>query len=154
MCIIPEGKDWVDITTALLTPTIAIFGSIITWQQWVTNRDKLKHELFERRYQVYEKIAGFVADILITGGVKAGKDMEFLVETKSVSFLFNEDIKSLVSEIYKNATLLHALEAELPGEAGEARTRNIEKERQVKEWYADTLNTFETRFSPFLKLKH
>jgi ribosomal protein L29 len=150
----PASKDWVDITTALLTPTIAIFGSIITWQQWATNRDKLKHELFERRYQVYEKIAGFVANILITGGVEPGKDMQFLVETKSVSFLFNEDIKSLVSEIYQKATMLHALEAELSAEAGEARTRNIEKQRQIKEWYSETLNKFETKFSPFLKLKH
>lgn len=101
-----------------------------------------------------EKIAGIVANIIITGGVEPGKDMQFLVETKSVAFLFNEEIKGLVSEIYKNATFLHALEAELPDEAGEARTRNIEKQRQIKEWYSDTLSTFENKFSPFLKLKH
>jgi len=45
------GKGWVDILSALLVPTIAIFGSLIGFQQWRTNTKRLKHELFDRRYE-------------------------------------------------------------------------------------------------------
>jgi len=42
-----NGKDWVEYLSALLTPTIAILGSIIGFQLWRTNSKRLKHELFE-----------------------------------------------------------------------------------------------------------
>jgi hypothetical protein len=29
-------KDWIDILQALMTPTVAIFGSYIAYQQWQT----------------------------------------------------------------------------------------------------------------------
>jgi len=37
--------------SALLTPTIAIFGVYIAFQQWQTNKEKIRNELFELRYE-------------------------------------------------------------------------------------------------------
>jgi len=46
-------KDWVDILTALLTPTVAILGVTIAYQQWRLNSKKFKHELYDRRLHIY-----------------------------------------------------------------------------------------------------
>ncbi|MCF8089138.1 MAG: hypothetical protein K9L23_13920 [Desulfotignum sp.] len=45
-------KDWVDITTALMTPVIAIIGTAIAIMQWKLSKARFRHELFEKRYSI------------------------------------------------------------------------------------------------------
>ena len=55
------GSDphWTAYLTALLTPTIAGFGIYIAIQQWLTARRKLKFDLFDRRFAVYDAVRCF-----------------------------------------------------------------------------------------------
>jgi len=53
---IPPQRDWIDIFAALLTPAIAILASYIAVRQWLTNKNKLKLDLFDKRYAVFEAI--------------------------------------------------------------------------------------------------
>jgi len=41
---------WTNYLAALLTPTVAVLGSIIAYHQWRTAQNKLKFELFDRRF--------------------------------------------------------------------------------------------------------
>lgn len=142
--------------TAITTAAVAILVAIITWRQWVTNRARLKHELFDRRYEVYEKVAAFLAEVLQAGRVPAGREFEFLRETKRAFFVFDcdTDIKALVTEIYRKAVDLHALDATLEGLSGEERTKNIEKQREIKNWFESTLTSLEIKFEKYLRLEH
>lgn len=142
--------------TAITTAAVAVLVAIITWRQWVTNRARLKHELFERRYLVYEKIAGFLAEVLQAGRVPTGREHEFLRETKRAYFVFDcdTDVKNLVTEIYQHAVHLHALDAELVGISGNDRTANIAKQREIKSWFEVTLGSLEERFEKYLRLEH
>ncbi len=92
---------------------IAALVAVITWRQWITNRARLRHELFDRRYAIYEQIAGFVAGVLQMGAVGAGGERDFLRQTKRAYFAFgcDEAIRKLVDDIYKQAVLLQALQA-------------------------------------------
>ena len=138
----------VPIATAITTAAVAILVAIITWRQWITNRARLKHELFERRYLVYEKIAGFLAEVLQAGRVPTGRDHEFLRETKRAYFVFDcdTDVKNLVTKIYQHAVHLHALDAELEALRGNERTGNLEKQREIKDWFESTLSSMEEKF--------
>lgn len=49
-------KDWVDVFSALLTPTVAIFAGIIAYQQWQTQEKQRKQDLFEMRYDNLFKV--------------------------------------------------------------------------------------------------
>ena len=42
--------SWVEISSASLTPAIAIFGGYIAYQQWKTSEKSRKQELFNMRY--------------------------------------------------------------------------------------------------------
>lgn len=150
----PPDKDWIDLLSALLTPTVAAIGIYIAYQQRVLNQNRLKHELFEKRYEVYERIGAFISSILTSGSVKPGSDMEFLRDTKAVTLLFDSNIKSFTSEVYKKAVDLHCFEAELEGLVGEERKANIKKQRMIKDWYMEKLKTMELQFIEYLKLEH
>ena len=144
----------IEISKALLTPVIAVVAAYVAWQQMKTNRRKLKLDLFDRRYTVFEKIGEFIGSILTSGKVQQGKEFQFLVDTKAAGLLFGEDISQFVSEIYRKAVHLHALDAELEGSTGDARTKNIQAQREIKDWYGTALEGLQARFAEYLKLEH
>lgn len=144
----------IELSKALLTPLIAIIAAYVAWQQMITNRRKLKLDLFDRRYAVFESIGQFIGSILTSGRVGEGKEFQFLVDTKATNLLFGEDIAKFVSEVYQKSVQLHALDAELDGSTGETRTANIKTQRAIKDWYSKALEGLEKRFSDFLRLEH
>ncbi|WP_298919782.1 hypothetical protein [uncultured Roseobacter sp.] len=48
------SMQWVDVLSALLTPFIAILGSLIAYRQWRLAKLNLKEKLFERRYRIVD----------------------------------------------------------------------------------------------------
>ena len=75
------NRDWVEYLIALLTPTIIVFGILIAFLQWRTNRNRLKHELFDRRYKQFEAVRDYLSSILSNGRVKSEDNFMFLSET-------------------------------------------------------------------------
>lgn len=69
----------IELSKALLTPVVAVVAAYVAWQQLKTNRRKLKLDLFDRRYVVFEKIGEFIGSILTSGTVQPGKEIQFLV---------------------------------------------------------------------------
>ncbi len=145
-----------DIATAttIITTLVAVLVALITWSQWATNRARLRHELFDRRYEVYEQIAAFIAEILTSGRVPQGEPEGFRHRTKTAYFLFacDNDIKVLITEISQKAADLQGWEATLESLSGEERQKNLEAQRAVKDWLKQTLDSLETRFEKYLKL--
>lgn len=144
----------VELSKALLTPLIAIIAAYVAWQQMTTNRRKLKLDLFDRRYAVFESIGQFIGSILTSGRVGEGKGFQFLVDTKATKLLFGEDIAKFVSEVHQKSVHLHGLDAELDGSTGGTRTTNIKAQREIKDWYSKAFEGLEKRFSDYLRLEH
>lgn len=147
-------KDWIDLFSALLMPTIAILGIYIGIRQWFTNKNKLKLELFDKRHKVFEDITKFMASILTSGRVEEGSDIQFLRDTKSVVFLFDENITKLRDEMYKKAISLEALIKTEKTSTKDELHENIEKQDEIKQWFEEQLNGVDTVFKKYLKLKH
>jgi hypothetical protein len=140
----------------LATPAIALLVAVITIGQWVTNRARLRHELFDRRYDVYEKVAGFISEVLRSGTVVLGADDEFNRRTKRAYFVFGCDpkVKSLLDDIYQHARHLHTLQAKENNLSGQALNKNIDKQNDEKEWFRSMLDELEHSFERYLRLRH
>jgi hypothetical protein len=145
-----------ELLTAFASLSVAIAVALITWRQWLTGRDSLKHELFDRRYAIYEKITGFLAGTLQDGVARPDRQQTFLQETKQAYFVFacDGEVRDLVSHIYKQAVDLHALEAERPYASGPMLVSNIEQQREIKDNFTELLASMETRFERYLRLDH
>lgn len=140
------------VLSALLTPLIAVLAAYIAWQQWRTNHLRLRHELFDRRYALYERIAAFMAEIIARGKVPTNAETQFLRDTKVTIFLFDKETQQFTEQIYHKAVKLHALEMMLENLQGEDRVDNVEKQREIKDWLGSQLQDCARRFSPFLSL--
>ena len=59
--------QWIEISKGLLTPAIGLVAIYIAWQQWNTNRNKLKLDLFEKRFSVFQSTRTFLSSVLRDG---------------------------------------------------------------------------------------
>ena len=147
-------KDWIDILSALLTPSIAILGIYIALRQWFTSKNNLKLELFDKRYIVFENIKKFIASILSTGRIEEGASIQFLRDIKSVAFLFDDEIAKLTDEMYKKAIELDAFVKTEKMSTGKQLQQNVDKQDQIIQWFKGQLNGIDKIFRKYLKLKH
>ena len=146
-------KDWVDIFSALLTPTIAIGVALIGWLQWRINKARYKHELFDRRWEQFASIRDYLSSILISGKVIPEEETKFFIKTRGCRFVFGSDIETFVKQIYEKGIYLHALDEELdPLSVGDERTKNVQRQSEIKTWISDQLKTIDDRFSTYLDL--
>ncbi|MHC4168357.1 MAG: hypothetical protein ACYSWQ_15500 [Planctomycetota bacterium] len=149
---VENQKDWIDILTALLTPTIAISAVFIGGVQCWINRKRLKTEYFDRRITVYEAIAGYISGILTSGMYKDNDETKFLRDTKDVFFLFGSDIRTFVDEIYSKSTDLRALQGMERTQSGDGLEDNLNRQSEIKHWFNRELRCLQERFKKYLSL--
>ena len=100
-------KSWIDILSALLVPTIAIIASSIAFLQWRINRCRLKHELFDRRYQQFTVIKEFLGSIMTSGKVYSDEENKYLTGTRGIRFIF--DKKSISPMFFKQTIFFECI---------------------------------------------
>lgn len=146
MCAAPD-KDWIDMLSVLSTPIIAIItGIVIGLLQWHINKMRLHNELFNRRIDLYNKIASYIANILTSGSLKDGGDIQFLADTRHATFIFGEDIKEFVEKIYHKSRDFNLLKAQRQSD------ESLSKQEEIFGWFKDELNNMQNRFIKYLKL--
>jgi hypothetical protein len=151
---------WTAYVSALGTPIVALiagsFGVLIAYRQWKTAQNRLKLDLFDRRFPVYQLIREFLASVLATGQIKSENIFDFAFATRTSRWLFNAAIASyLEDEVQKNAFDLESLETELRATTDPERRKEIvEKQRKIKDWFAGQHKNLDDKFSDFLTLFH
>lgn len=148
--------NWTTYLSALLVPTITILGFFIAHRQWRTAQNKLKLDLFERRFSVYDTARKLIGSIMGSGRAADAEVMRFLFGTREAKWLLNNDIAEyLYEQIYRKAIDLQTLSAELEGlPVGEERSKNVRSQSEIKKWMLKQFEVLDEKFSPFLKLEH
>lgn len=152
-----NGKDWTGYISTLLVPTIiGLIVASIALMQWRTNTLRLKHELFERRYEQFTVVREFLGSIITSGKSKPEEQFKYLVGTTGMRFIFDRKIaEHLEKNIWHLALDLECLEGEIAGiPAGEERSANLKKQSAIKRKLNKELTSLEERFAKYLQLKH
>lgn len=154
--IVAKGQDWIEVLSALLTPTIAAFAIWIAGLQWWTNRSRLKHELFDRRYNQYLVVRDFLRSVLQEGKVKPEEEQKFLCGTRGMRFIFDQRIAKFVDETLPLLTAefdkLNVL-LDDPRKDNE-RSQNAERRSDIFRQLNKELQNLEERFAKYLQLGH
>lgn len=147
---------WTACLSALLTPTIAVLGAYIAYRQWRLSQNKLKLDLFDRRFAVYDAARKLLASILTSGKADDKEVFEFMVATREAKWLLSEEVaKYLEEQFYRNAIALQTLDAERTGfGVGDERTKSVRKQSEIRQRFADQYKVLDEHFSPYLKLGH
>lgn len=153
---VQNGKDWIDYLSALLTPTIAIFGSYIAYRQWKTENNRLKHELFERRYSQFESIRDFLGLIICTGTSTKDAVSAFLKYTRGMRFTYDKEISDYIDTLSTSANRLSILVARANALETNSDEYNLNQNEQtaIKRMLLDEFNQLEDKFARYLEIRH
>src|SRR5436305_15211555 len=87
---------WTAYLSAFSTPLIAAlaggFGVYIAWRQWRTARDRLRLDLFDKRFAVYAATMKFLSAIITSGRVDRNEAFNWSVAVRDAKWLLNAEI--------------------------------------------------------------
>ena len=90
---------FVSIATLFLSVAVVV----IAWQQWRIADNKLRLDLFDRRYKVYEATRKFLAVIISEATFTQSQLVEFDIGTSDAEFLFEADVVNYLKQIRERA---------------------------------------------------
>ena len=101
------SRDWVDYLVSLTPICVALFAALIGWRQSSFTKEKLRLDLYNKRFDVYEKTLFFYQAITMYDGSRSedfqAQLRDFSKAMKESQFLFDEG-----SGIYATLSRLHA----------------------------------------------
>lgn len=146
-----EIREWLQ---ALLAPVIALVAVYIAWRQHATARDRLRLDLYDRRFAVYRALMDLLSAALTSGNLKDAELYRFSSDTAERSFLFGPEISEYCEEIWKEGVRLQALNSRLHEEdlpAGEERNQVARSRTELFQWFKNQLEAAPKKFEPYLQ---
>jgi hypothetical protein len=134
------------ISLALSAGTVAVAGivAIITYQQYRTNRLRLRHELFERRFAIFKETQRYLTKIMeegrLTDEMFQTHYPDFMDAWQRSRFLFGPDIANHLDEIRHRSIEMRA----------RASQGNHDAVYRHLNWLVDQTPRLFERFGPYL----
>jgi|SRR4051812_23903199 hypothetical protein len=129
--------------------------TFIAWQQWQVARNKLRLDLFDRRYKVYDATRKFLAMILRDATFTDSQLIEFAAGTSDAEFLFGSDVVDYLAQIRKRALEMRThqkVSERMP--AGDEHTRHVQTESDHRLWLGEQITAMTKTFTPYLGFSH
>lgn len=145
-----------DTLSAALTPIIAILALYIGYQQYQTNKHKLRLELYEKRFMVYQSVMELLVSILKSDNVGSDELSQFYIKTNESEFLFNHEISNYIMDMKKKALRLQHLEKKFKQGItldSDERGKLADEESELLEWFTDQFDETGELFMKYLSFK-
>jgi hypothetical protein len=136
---------------SIATLFLSVAVGVIAWQQWRVADNKLRLELFDRRYKVYDATRKFLALILREATFTDSQLFEFYGGTSDAQFLFGADVVDYLEQIRNRAVDMRThqeLFQRLP--VGAERSRHVQANRDHLVWLTDQVTAITKIFAPYL----
>jgi len=144
---------WVQVLQALAVPVIAAVGAWVAWQQMHIARTKLQHDLYDRRYAVFQAARRFLDEASMQKIVSAETFRSFVLGTADAAFLFDDRLAAYLKEMRDRAakaqSIFMAME-DLPAGDEKARASAAAGEQFI--WLMQQIDGLVDKFRPFLTL--
>jgi len=141
--------DILDIFKGLLTPVIACFVAYIAYQQHKTNRDKLRLDLFDKRYKIFHGLMSLLGIIGPQGDVTDEQLSQFIRTTADAPFLFDKSISSYLDTVYKKSLDLQYLEKQMKQSGVSERV--ADKRDEVFSWLTGQHAVARAKFEKYMQ---
>lgn len=133
---------------------VAVIVAYIAIMQFKTNRDRLRLELYEKRFSIYEGLKEFLEKIIIQFDVTDKDLREFRIKTNEAEFLFEEDIIHYLKKVSDEGTKLYSYNCQIKrGETPPPWPKDPEDIKGAKTWLQDQLKESKNKFSKYMRFK-
>jgi len=141
--------------SGLLTPAIAVVMTYIAIQQYRTRQSRLRLDLFDRRYAIYQGVKEFIRHAVSAGDVQNQAIADLNESTHDAFFLFDESVDEYVDELRQKGARLHYLQRRLGDGTlpiGEERSAFAQEDADIMTWFGFQLGESKKVFKKFLRV--
>lgn len=141
---------------------IAIMVAFIGFLQYRTSKrqqevaeEKLKLDLFDRRYKVFDATSDLFFNIMQSGAEFDKRDLpKFAIKTIDATFLFDKTISRFIEKALSYATQLESINIQCNNLPVGAELDNLVKaQMEITGWFSGKFSELQNLFSPYLKFK-
>jgi len=135
------------IATLFLSVAVVVIAAL----QWRIADNKLRLDLFDRRYKVYDVTRKFLATILREANFTNSQLFEFYAGTSDAEFLFGADVTEHLEKIRKRAVHLQTAQRIFePLPVGDERSKHVQAAHDDLSWLTDQITEITKTFAPYL----
>jgi hypothetical protein len=143
------------IPSNLIQPAATFFVgavlAVIAFLQFKVAHDKLRLELFDRRYKIFAATKAFLVVITRNARFENSDLYEFFGGTSDAEFLFDADVLEYVKQISNRAIDMDSFQKTYQGlPTGDERSKWTKKERDELVWLTQQLTVMVKVFAPYL----
>jgi hypothetical protein len=136
---------------SIATLFLSVAVVVIAWQQWRVAKNKLRLDLFDRRYKVYDATRKFLAVILREAKLTDPQLFEFYAGTSDAEFFFGAEVVDYLEQIRKRALHMQtAAQIFEPLPVGEERSSHVQKHHDDLVWLTEQITVMSKVFAPYL----
>jgi hypothetical protein len=147
-------KTFVTVLPALATLTVGIVAGIIAFQQWRLAADKLKLDLFDRRYKVYEAIKEFVYICTHQQDFEDSVVFKFKQGTADLGFLFGPEVRDYRDEVRRRVMDVRKMAMTMRRRQFEIHQSKVDVYYDELEWVSNQITESEKVFLPYLGFRN
>lgn len=145
---------WVQALQALAVPVIAAVGAWVAVQQMVIARVKLQHDLYDRRYAVFDAVRAFVNEAISNQIVSPETFRIFALKTADAEFLFDNGLAAYLREMREHASKAQVIYITMQQmEHGDQKAAASRAASEHTMWLINQIDGLAARFRPFLMLQ-
>jgi len=112
---------------------------------------KLRLDLFDRRYKVYDATRNFLGAIIREAKFTNSELFEFYARTSDAEFLFGADVVDYLGQIRKRAVHMQTAQQLFePLPVGDERSRHVQAAHDDLSWLSDQITAMTKTFAPYL----
>jgi hypothetical protein len=144
---------WVQVLQALAVPVIAGVGAWVALQQMQIARTKLQHDLYDRRYAVFQAVRRFLDEASVRKIVSGETFRAFALGTADAAFLFDDSLAAYLKEMRERAAKAQSIFSvmeDMPAGDEKARASKAAGEQFI--WLMQQIDGLADKFRPFLTL--
>ena len=144
--------DCLQIIPSYLAVLVSVLVAYIAYLQHKVARDRLKHDLYERRFAVYKAAQRLLTEVFQDADINYEKLIRYVADTQAAPFLFGEDIFEYLDKIRKKTIRLLEASSVLTGlPIGEERSEAAKSRMQIVKELTDEIPNLIPKFSPYLR---
>lgn len=153
----PEIQDILlsQISDIYLPGIMAIFLAYIAYQQMITNKNKLKLDLYNKRFEIYTDALRFYQELM---GEEVSKEthIKFIDSKEASTFLFsdNQEIYNLLDQMHSESFKIigfkkHGKEL---SDSPEQFLKSNDSMQETLEWFGKQMPVLRSKLSAYLSL--
>ena len=141
--------------SALLTPIIAVVTTYIAIQQYRANKLKLRLELFEKRYAIYQGAKEFILTAVRDANLSNDAFFALNAATQDAFFLFDDTVEKYIDTLREKGARLRFLNDRLADPSlavGDERSALSTEDSDLCRWFGNQTVEAKRAFKEYLRV--